>query len=48
MPKLPTISGVEAIKVFSKAGWLSHRQIGSHVVLRKEGTKITFPSQAQV
>jgi predicted RNA binding protein YcfA (HicA-like mRNA interferase family) len=42
MPKLPIISGVEAIKAFSKAGWLPHRQVGSHVVLRKEGSKITL------
>jgi predicted RNA binding protein YcfA (HicA-like mRNA interferase family) len=42
MAKLPVISGVEAIKAFSKAGWLPHRQVGSHVVLRKEGSKITL------
>jgi predicted RNA binding protein YcfA (HicA-like mRNA interferase family) len=42
MAKLPIISGVEAIKAFSKAGWLPHRQVGSHVVLRKGGSKITL------
>ncbi len=42
MPKLPIISGVEAIKAFSKAGWIPHRQVGSHVVLRKEGSKVTL------
>lgn len=42
MSKLPIISGIEAIKVFSKAGWTPHRQVGSHVVLRKEGSKVTL------
>ncbi|WP_370575856.1 type II toxin-antitoxin system HicA family toxin [Methanomethylovorans sp.] len=42
MSKLPIISGSEAIRAFSRAGWLPHRQVGSHVVLRKEGSKITL------
>lgn len=42
MSKLPVISGMEAIKAFSKAGWIPHRQVGSHVVLRKEGSKVTL------
>ncbi|MCZ7358323.1 MAG: type II toxin-antitoxin system HicA family toxin [Candidatus Methanoperedens sp.] len=42
MPKLPIISGMEAIKAFSRAGWIPHRQVGSHVVLRKEGSKVTL------
>ncbi|MFZ2499195.1 type II toxin-antitoxin system HicA family toxin [Methanosarcina sp.] len=33
---------MQAIKAFSKAGWLPHRQVGSHVVLRKEGSKVTL------
>lgn len=42
MSKLPIISGMEAIKAFSRAGWIPHRQAGSHVVLRKEGSKVTL------
>ena len=42
MPKLPIISGIEAIKAFSKARWIPHRQVGSHVVLRKEGSRVTL------
>jgi len=42
MPKLPIISGGRAIKTFSRAGWYPHRQVGSHVVLRKEGSRITL------
>ena len=36
MPKLPRISGAEAIKAFGKAGFEQTRQRGSHVVLKKE------------
>ena len=42
MSRLPVISGMQAVKAFSKAGWLPHRQVGSHVVLRKEGSKVTL------
>jgi predicted RNA binding protein YcfA (HicA-like mRNA interferase family) len=37
MPKLPVISGSEAVKAFGRAGWRFDRQRGSHVVLLKEG-----------
>jgi predicted RNA binding protein YcfA (HicA-like mRNA interferase family) len=33
---------MQAIKAFSKVGWLPHRQVGSHIVLRKEGSKVTL------
>jgi len=33
---------MKAIKAFSKAGWVPHRQVGIHVVLRKEGSKVTL------
>lgn len=42
MPKLPVISGKEAAKAFSKLGWYPHRQTGSHLVMRKGGSKITL------
>jgi len=42
MSGLPIIFGMQAIKAFSKAGWLPHRQLGSHVVLRKKGSKVTL------
>lgn len=42
MPKLPIISGARAIKAFSRARWYPHRQVGSHVVLRKDGSRITL------
>ncbi len=37
MPKLPRVSGREAIRVFQKTGWDVARQRGSHVVLTKSG-----------
>ena len=36
MPKLPRISGWEAIRALERLGFAQVRQQGSHVVLRKE------------
>jgi predicted RNA binding protein YcfA (HicA-like mRNA interferase family) len=38
MPRLPLVSGDEAVRVFEKAGWEVSRQRGSHVVLVKPGS----------
>ncbi len=38
MPKLPRVSGREAIRAFRRAGWEVARQRGSHVVLTKPGS----------
>ncbi len=43
MSKLPIISGIEAIKAFSKAGWTPHRQVGSHVVISNNPPLKTQP-----
>jgi predicted RNA binding protein YcfA (HicA-like mRNA interferase family) len=37
MPKLPVISGAEAVKALERAGWRRDRQRGSHVVMLKAG-----------
>jgi predicted RNA binding protein YcfA (HicA-like mRNA interferase family) len=37
MPKLPVISGAEAVRRFERAGWRQDRQRGSHVVMLKAG-----------
>lgn len=37
MPKLPAMSGAEAVKAFGRAGWRRDRQRGSHVVMVKPG-----------
>jgi predicted RNA binding protein YcfA (HicA-like mRNA interferase family) len=41
-PKLPLISGKEAVKAFTRAGWHLDRVSGSHAVMRKEGSSVTL------
>jgi predicted RNA binding protein YcfA (HicA-like mRNA interferase family) len=36
MQKLPRLSGKEVIKILSKVGFVSARQKGSHVILKKK------------
>ncbi len=43
MPKLPRISGDEAIKVFQSLGFNIVRQKGSHVVLRRNNFGCVIP-----
>lgn len=33
-PRLPRVSGREAVSAFERAGWVVQRQSGSHVILR--------------
>ncbi len=40
--KLPVISGKKAIKAFIKNGWTVNRQVGSHVILVKEGSDVVL------
>jgi len=40
--RLPVVSGDEAIRAFEKAGWVVRRQVGSHVMLDKEGEVATL------
>jgi predicted RNA binding protein YcfA (HicA-like mRNA interferase family) len=40
MPKLPVISGLQALKAFARAGWIIHHQHGSHVYLVKAGIRV--------
>jgi predicted RNA binding protein YcfA (HicA-like mRNA interferase family) len=39
MPKLPRVSGAEALKARQRLGFEKVRQSGSHVVARKVGSK---------
>ncbi|MBI4162827.1 MAG: type II toxin-antitoxin system HicA family toxin [Candidatus Aenigmarchaeota archaeon] len=34
MPKLPVVSGKEAVKAFAKIGYRPDHQTGSHIILR--------------
>jgi predicted RNA binding protein YcfA (HicA-like mRNA interferase family) len=39
MSRLANISGKEAAKAFEKAGWKAIGQVGSHLVMVKEGCR---------
>lgn len=42
MPRVPRISGAEAVRAFEKHGWRVARQSGSHVVLLREGSILSL------
>jgi predicted RNA binding protein YcfA (HicA-like mRNA interferase family) len=35
MPRLPVVSGMEAVKAFERAGYVMSYQRGSHMILRR-------------
>lgn len=43
MPKLPVLSGAEAIKALERMGFEQIRQRGSHVVMRRGGVGTVVP-----
>lgn len=42
MPTLPTLSGRDVVKAYTKDGWVLVRQRGSHMILVKEGYMATL------
>ncbi len=42
MPRLPVLSGEEAVRVFESLGWSVARQRGSHIVMTKPGEMATL------
>lgn len=42
MSRFANISGKEAVKAFGKVGWKIMGQVGSHVVMVKEGVRINL------
>jgi predicted RNA binding protein YcfA (HicA-like mRNA interferase family) len=42
VPKLPRISGKDAVKVFKKVGWEVSRQRGSHIIMTKTDSIYTL------
>lgn len=48
MPKLPRISGQEAIRALRRLGFEQVRQSGSHVVLRKEHKGCVVPLHSEL
>jgi predicted RNA binding protein YcfA (HicA-like mRNA interferase family) len=48
MPKLPRISGAEALKALQKLGFEKVRQSGSHVVVRRGAKGCVIPMHAEL
>jgi predicted RNA binding protein YcfA (HicA-like mRNA interferase family) len=48
--KLANISGKDAAKTFQKAGWQVRGQVGSHLILTKEGIRanLTVPQHSEL
>ena len=42
MGVLGNISGKEAVKAFERAGWSIRGQVGSHVMMSKEGIRVNL------
>jgi predicted RNA binding protein YcfA (HicA-like mRNA interferase family) len=36
MPELPSISGKDTVKALSKVGFRPRRQVGTHMILKRE------------
>ncbi len=51
MPKLPIISGLEAIKAFVRMGYQIDHQTGSHIILRHKEPphrRLTIPNHPEL
>lgn len=48
MPKLPRISGAEAVKALQKLGFEKARQSGSHVVMKRGVKGCVVPLHAEL
>jgi len=42
MPKLPVVSGKEALRAFERGGWIYKRKRGSHMIMVKPGVRVTL------
>ena len=48
MPKLPRVSGAEALKALQKLGFEKVRQSGSHVIARRGSKGCVIPMHAEL
>ena len=48
MPKLPLISGAEAIRALERLGFVVVRQRGSHVILRRGASGCVVPNHSEI
>jgi predicted RNA binding protein YcfA (HicA-like mRNA interferase family) len=48
MPKLPHISGAQAVRIFERLGFVVLRQNGSHIILRKGSSGCVVPNHKEI
>ena len=50
MPRLPTLSGREVVRVFERFGWQVVRQSSSHIIMVREGSfaTLSIPNHREV
>jgi predicted RNA binding protein YcfA (HicA-like mRNA interferase family) len=48
MPKLPAVSGAEAIRALERLGFMVVRQRGSHIVLRRGASGCVVPNHREI
>lgn len=49
MPRLPSISGKEAVKAFERLGYRRERQRGSHIIMSAPGRRpIVVPDHREI
>jgi len=51
MPKLPVVSGKEAVRAFEKAGYVFDHQSGSHIILRRPeppNRRLSIPNHKEI
>jgi predicted RNA binding protein YcfA (HicA-like mRNA interferase family) len=48
MPKLPRVSGAEAVRALERLGFVSLRQSGSHMILRKGPRGCVVPMHSEL
>ena len=50
MSSLPRISGRECVKALTKAGFYQKRQVGSHIILRRDDpfAQVVVPDHAEL
>jgi predicted RNA binding protein YcfA (HicA-like mRNA interferase family) len=48
MPKLPIVSGIEAIRALQRLGFVVIRQKGSHVMLRRGSQGCVVPNHGEI
>jgi predicted RNA binding protein YcfA (HicA-like mRNA interferase family) len=48
MPKLPIVSGAEAVRALERLGFVVVRQRGSHIVLRRGSSGCVVPNHREL